>query len=118
MCHAGLYSRASKMKVNSRPTSTRAAVYERGGDVSVKEVPLPAPQPGELLVRVTACGLCPGEVTPWYNDRKAPFVLGHEPVAVIEACGAGAAPADGNPFEPGEGVFIHQPAPLITCRGG
>jgi len=104
------------MKVNSMPTSTRAAVYERGGDVSVKEVPLPAPQPGELLVRVTACGLCPGEVTPWYNDRKAPFVLGHEPVAVIEACGEGAAPADGKPFEPGERVFIHHHAPCMTCR--
>ncbi len=98
------------------PTSTRAAVYERGGDVSVKEVPLPAPQPGELLVRVTACGLCPGEAMRWYNDRKAPFVLGHEPVAVVEACGEGAASADGTAFKIGERVFIHHHAPCMSCR--
>ncbi|MBV8282739.1 MAG: zinc-binding dehydrogenase, partial [Candidatus Eremiobacteraeota bacterium] len=60
----------------------------------------------------------------WYADRKAPFVLGHEPVAVIEACGTGAAPmlngvagANGMlPFAPGERVFVHHHAPCMQCR--
>ena len=106
------------------PTTTRAAVYERGGGIAVRDVKLAPPAAGELLVRVTACGICPGEVVAWYNDRKAPFVLGHEPVAVIEACGDGAAPspngiapANGSkPFQPGERVFVHHHAPCMTCR--
>jgi len=107
------------------PTSTRAAVYERGGGIAVRDVDLSPLTAGELLVRVTACGICPGEVMGWYNDRKAPFVLGHEPVAVIEACGEGAAPSTngstnhGNgvvPFAAGERVFVHHHAPCMTCR--
>ncbi|HME81009.1 MAG TPA: zinc-binding dehydrogenase [Candidatus Eremiobacteraceae bacterium] len=107
------------------PTSTKAAVYERGGGIALRDVDLAPPAKGELLVRVTACGICPGEVMGWYNDRKAPFVLGHEPVAVIEACGAGAAPHTNGtaskkngaqPFKPGERVFVHHHAPCMTCR--
>jgi len=66
------------------PTSTRAAVYERGGGIAVRDIDLTPLAAGELLVRITACGICPGESMGWYNDRKAPFVLGHEPVAVID----------------------------------
>jgi L-iditol 2-dehydrogenase len=98
------------------PTSTKAAVYQRGGDVAVKDVPIAAPQAGELLVRVTACGVCSGEVLRWYNDRKAPFVLGHEPVAVVEGVGDSAVSADSAPFEVGERVFIHHHAPCMECR--
>lgn len=100
------------------PKTTRAAMYERGGTISVREVPLPELKDGELLVRVTACGVCPGETMRWYVDGKAPFGLGHEPVAVIEARGAGAAPARPweKPFEAGERVFVHHHAPCMYCR--
>lgn len=101
-----------------RPTSTRAAVYERGGDIAVCDVELPPLAPGELLVRITACGICSSEVMGWYADRKAPFVLGHEPVAVVEASAEGAVPASNGakPFEPGERVFVHHHAPCMSCR--
>ncbi len=99
------------------PTSTRAAVYESGGRISVRELPIAAPARGELLVQVSACGLCASEALAWYADGKAPFVLGHEPVAVIVACGQGAMPAkDGQPFVVGERVFVHHHAPCMTCR--
>ena len=100
------------------PTTTRAAVYDRDGTIAIKEIALDAPARGELVVRITACGICPGEVLAWYVARKAPFVLGHEPVGVIESCGEGAAPAyDGaKPFATGERVFIHHHAPCMTCR--
>ncbi len=99
-------------------TMTRAAVYDRDGSISVRSLPLSAPGPGELGVRITACGICPGEVLGWYVARKAPFVLGHEPVGVIEQCGEGAAPSvdDGPPFKIGERVFIHHHAPCMQCR--
>lgn len=90
---------------------TRAAVYETDGSIAVKDVALPPLGAGELLVRITACGICPGEVMEWYVARKAPFVLGHEPVGVVEACGEDAAP-----FGPGERVFVHHHAPCMRCR--
>jgi L-iditol 2-dehydrogenase len=99
-------------------TTTRAAVYDRDGSIAVKDLPLEPPGPGELGVRITACGICPGEVLGWYVARKAPFVLGHEPVGVIEQCGSGAAPSGdgGLPFKIGERIFIHHHAPCMHCR--
>ncbi|MDQ4045046.1 MAG: alcohol dehydrogenase catalytic domain-containing protein [Chloroflexota bacterium] len=54
------------------------------------EVTAPAPDKGQVLVRVTACGVCASELHPW-NDGTAdyPRRLGHEPVGVIEAVGPG-----------------------------
>jgi len=90
---------------------TRAAVYDRDGSIAVKDVPLPPLGAGELLVRIAACGICPGEAMQWYIARKAPFVLGHEPVGVIEECGV-----DAGPFGKGERVFVHHHAPCMRCR--
>lgn len=90
---------------------TRAAVYGRDGSIVVQDVPLPPLGAGELLVRMAACGICPGEVMRWYVARKAPFVLGHEPVGIVEECGA-----DAGPFGKGERVFIHHHAPCMECR--
>jgi L-iditol 2-dehydrogenase len=90
---------------------TRAAVYGRDGSIVVQEVPLPPLGAGELLVRITACGICPGEAMQWYVARKAPFVLGHEPCGVVEECGS-----DAGPFGKGERVFVHHHAPCMECR--
>lgn len=56
-------------------------------------IPDPAPVPGEILIRVSACGVCHTELdeiegrTP---PRHLPMVLGHQVVGRIEALGAGA----------------------------
>ena len=89
---------------------TTAAVYRTDGSIELAQVPLPPLGADELLVRIAACGICPGEVMRWYVDRKAPFVLGHEPVGVIEQVGA-----DAGPFGPGERVFVHHHAPCMQC---
>ncbi|MGH2405196.1 MAG: alcohol dehydrogenase catalytic domain-containing protein, partial [bacterium] len=65
---------------------------------------------GEILLRITACGLCPGEVMDWYMARKAPVPLGHEPVGEVVEVGPGA------PFRAGERVFVHHHAPCLNCR--
>ena len=48
------------------------------------------PGPGEVLIRVTACGVCASELHPW-NDGVAtyPRRFGHEPVGVVERVGPG-----------------------------
>jgi L-iditol 2-dehydrogenase len=96
--------------VVARPATTRAVVFHAIGDLRLEEVPLSRPGPGELLLRMTACGLCPGEVMDWYIARKAPVPLGHEAVGVVVEAGPGA------PFAPGARVFVHHHAPCLACR--
>ena len=61
------------------------------GDLRLHEEPVPAPGPGELLVRVTAVGVCGSDVHWWQEgqiggDRiETPLVLGHECAGVIES---------------------------------
>ncbi|MDR7544205.1 MAG: alcohol dehydrogenase catalytic domain-containing protein [Armatimonadota bacterium] len=94
----------------ARPHTSRAVVFRAPGELRAEEIALPAPGPGELLLRITACGLCPGEVMDWYIARKAPVAMGHEAVGVVAAGGAGA------PFEVGDRVFVHHHAPCLACR--
>lgn len=88
----------------------RAAMYHGGGRLTVEDVPTPAIGDGELLVRMSACGLCGSDLMTWYQDRRAPVVLGHEPVGEVIEVGAGA------PFTVGERVFMHHHVPCFECR--
>jgi len=92
-------------------TVTRAIVYHTTDDLRLEVVPLPAAKPGELLVRIRACGLCPGEAMGWYMARKAPLVPGHEPVAEVVQAGARVTG-----FAPGDRIFVHHHAPCLACR--
>ncbi|HVN63391.1 MAG TPA: alcohol dehydrogenase catalytic domain-containing protein [Candidatus Binataceae bacterium] len=79
-------------------------------DIRIEECAKPEPGPGDLLVRTRACGICSGDIVPWYMKRKAPLVPGHEPAGIVEA--AGAAVRD---FKPGDRVFAHHHAPCFQC---
>lgn len=80
-------------------------------DIRIEEMPVPEPGPGEALVRTRACGICSGDVMPWYIEKKAPLVLGHEPSGVIEKVGEGVVS-----YKKGDRVFIHHHAPCLTCK--
>lgn len=80
-------------------------------DVRIEEMPIPEVGPGDALVRTTACGICSGDVLDWYIEKKAPLVLGHEPVGVIAAVGPNV-----KDFAVGDRVFVHHHAPCTTCR--
>lgn len=84
-------------------------MYYGEGRVEIVELPTPEAGPGELVVRVAACGICGSDLMTWYQDPRAPLVLGHEPVGVVEAAGEGA------PFAPGDRVFVHHHVPCMTC---
>jgi len=93
-----------------RPATARVAVFHGPNDLRLDEIALPPLNAGEMLLRITACGLCPGEVMDWYLARKAPVPLGHEPVGEVLEVG------DGVGFRPGDRVFVHHHAPCLTCR--
>jgi D-arabinose 1-dehydrogenase-like Zn-dependent alcohol dehydrogenase len=61
-----------------------AAIPDANGRWELREVPTPQPGPGDVLVRVHACGLC-------VNDILIPTapIPGHEPVGEIVAVGPG-----------------------------
>src|SRR3954469_3655828 len=71
----------------------RAAVLEDFGQpLVVQEVALDDPGPGEVLVRLAACGVCHTDLyTASGADPSgyAPAVLGHEGAGVVEAVGEG-----------------------------
>jgi S-(hydroxymethyl)glutathione dehydrogenase/alcohol dehydrogenase len=71
----------------------RAAVLEEFAQpLVVQEVELDAPGPGEVLVRLSACGVCHTDMyTASGADPSgyAPTVLGHEGAGVVEALGEG-----------------------------
>lgn len=61
--------------------------------LKLSEVPLPVPEQDEVLVRVTACGICRTDLHVVEGDlppKKTPVVPGHQVVGVIEALGPGA----------------------------
>ncbi|MGZ8204093.1 MAG: alcohol dehydrogenase catalytic domain-containing protein, partial [Burkholderiales bacterium] len=56
------------------------------------EVPVPQPGPGEVLVRVHACGVCRTDLHVVDGDLdhpKLPLIPGHEIVGTVKAIGAG-----------------------------
>jgi propanol-preferring alcohol dehydrogenase len=73
----------------------RAMVLERAGTpLRLAELPRPAPGPGEVLVRVLACGVCRTDLHVVDGELprpKLPLVPGHEIVGRVEALGAGVA---------------------------
>lgn len=89
----------------------RAAMAHDYDDVRIEELEVPRPGPGDALVRVRACGICTGDVTPWYIRKKCPIVLGHEPAGEVVEVGSQVTK-----FRPGDRVFIHHHAPCFACR--
>jgi L-iditol 2-dehydrogenase len=89
----------------------RAVQYYSNDDVRVVEVPRPSVGPGELLVRVAACGVCASDVMEWYMRPRAPLFIGHEPAGTVAEVGAGVAG-----FAPGDRVFVHHHVPCLECH--
>jgi L-iditol 2-dehydrogenase len=72
------------------PATMRAARLHGVRDLRVETVDVPTPGPGELLVRIEACGICPTDVRKFLlgaEDGTYPFNPGHEWVGRVEAGG-------------------------------
>jgi alcohol dehydrogenase len=73
--------------------------YAGSGPLTVEEISLAEPGPGEVLVRIAAAGLCHSDlsVIDGSRVRPLPMLLGHEASGVVEEVGDGVtevAPGD------------------------
>lgn len=84
-----------------------------GEAVTVTDVVVPDPGPGEVLVAVEACGVCHTDLH--YREGGItddfPFLLGHEAAGRIEAVGP-----DVTAVSPGDFVVLNWRAVCGTCR--
>ncbi|KAA8964471.1 S-(hydroxymethyl)mycothiol dehydrogenase [Mycobacterium sp.] len=96
------------------PTRVRGVVsLKKGEPVEVTDIVIPDPGPGEVIVDVTACGVCHTDLT--YRDGGIsdayPFLLGHEAAGVVESVGADVAAV-----QPGDFVILNWRAVCGRCR--
>jgi D-arabinose 1-dehydrogenase-like Zn-dependent alcohol dehydrogenase len=77
-------------------------IVEWGAPLEEREVPVPEPKGTEVLIKITACGICHSDIHIWdgYFDLgggnritlkergvQLPFTMGHEPVGEVAAVG-------------------------------
>ncbi len=88
----------------------KALVLDDVGKLVYKDIPMPEPKEGKVLVRVKAAGICGSDIQRVYKDgaHVMPLVIGHEFAGCVESVGPGVSKdLIGNRV----GVF-----PLIPCR--
>ncbi len=85
----------------------------KGAPVKVESVLVPDPGPGEVLVKVQACGVCHTDLH--YREGAIsddfPFFLGHEAAGIIEKTGEGVSNVATGDF-----VILAWRSPCGTCR--
>ena len=83
----------------------KAMVLEKpGAPLRLVDRPMPAPEPGQVLIEVAACGVCRTDLHVVDGDLphpKLPLILGHEIVGRIAALGPGV-----NRFSIGDRVGV------------
>ncbi len=66
-----------------------------GKPLVIKEVPVPSPGAGEVLVKTEACGVCHTDVHAadgdWPLKPSLPFIPGHEAIGIVTAVGSGVS---------------------------
>jgi len=98
-------------ELSSIPETMHAAVYRGESRIAVEVVPTPAIQPGEILVRVEACGICHTDLKKIEHNLLAPpRSFGHETAGVVAAAGARVTS-----FQPGDRVVVFHHIPCMEC---
>ena len=89
----------------------RAAVYRGPNRVELEELPVPEIGPGEILVRVRACGVCGTDLKKIaYGLAEPPRVFGHETAGEVAAVSHGETE-----WRVGDRVIVQHHVPCGDC---
>lgn len=95
-----------------RETMKAAVLHRIGEALSVESVPVPQPGPGEVLIKITACGVCHSDLHAidgdWSSLPSLPLIPGHEITGHVVAQGAGVS-------EPAIGAAVGVPWMYSAC---
>jgi L-iditol 2-dehydrogenase len=89
----------------------KVAKYYGKDDIRIEEMPVPAVEPGELLIRIKASGICGSDVMHWYRAGRGPIVLGHEISGEVAAVGSGVVN-----YRVGDRISASHHVPCNTCH--
>lgn len=91
----------------------KALVLEAVQKLSIQDVRDPRPEPGSLVIKVMANGVCRSDWHSWMGDipRNYPIVLGHEMVGVVEEVTQGVSR-----FRKGDRVVVPFSGSDGTCE--
>jgi L-iditol 2-dehydrogenase len=104
--------------------TVKAAVMKRPGVIAVEHFPLPEPERGAVVLKMSMSGICGtdkhtfrGETlqyagTPHQRKIEYPLICGHENVGRVAATGGEVLDSEGRPLRPGDRVV---PAANISC---
>ena len=96
------------------PQTVRGVIARsKGAPVTVENIVIPDPGPGEAVVDIAACGVCHTDLhyrEGGIND-EFPFLLGHEAAGVVESVGEGVTDV-----APGDFVILNWRAVCGSCR--
>jgi L-iditol 2-dehydrogenase len=94
------------------PTKMKAVVYHGKKDLRVEQIPVPRIGPNEILVRVSACGVCPTDIKKiQYGLVPGPRVFGHETAGTVVKLGARV-----RGISAGDRVGLHHHVPCLNCH--
>ncbi|MDB6066773.1 MAG: Alcohol dehydrogenase GroES domain protein [Pedosphaera sp.] len=94
------------------PKTMRAIVYRGVNNLRLETLPVPRIGPGELLVKVAVCGVCPTDIKKiHFGTVPPPRVFGHETAGTIVKVGNRV-----KGFAVGERVALHHHVPCTKCH--
>src|SRR5947209_17614403 len=99
-----------------RTMKTRVCKLHRAGDIRIEEQDVPAPGAQEVLVRMTAGGICGSDLHYFHHGGfgtvrvREPMILGHEVAGTIKALGATVSG-----LAIGDRVAVSPSRPCNTC---
>ena len=88
----------------------KVSMWYNNNNIRLEEIPTPSPGPGEMLVKVIACGICGSDVVEWYRLPRAPLVQGHEVGVEVMKIGDGISK-----YKKGDKLFIAPKVPCLKC---
>jgi threonine dehydrogenase-like Zn-dependent dehydrogenase len=105
-------------------TGRAALFFGPGKPLAVHALPVPEPEPGAVVVRVTRANICGSDLHIWRGDgllarsaRADGRVIGHEMTGVVHALGGGVgSDSAGTPLSVGDRVVYQYFAPCGRCR--